>query len=329
MKDPTTLRRLGALAPVLALVLLFAGCGTAAGTADAGGATSYTLRVGVTSVNGTPSGSIGWGDKSGILKEKLAPAGVKSIKFSFFQSGKDVVAALLAGAIDVAAVGDNPSLTAKGNGADLTLLAFDSVNGDSWLIGAKGGPTTIQGLAGKSVTAPQGTIRDRAAKQLIEVAGLKGKVAVKDVPTPESIAGLSAGKIDATIVTGTSAVELRNQGFPVIDTTAAHKGLSSVGTNVASTTFVHAHPGFTAAWQDAVGSTNADILAHLDAYNQWVATNDGVDLDLVKESTVANTFNTSPFPAEGVAQFKSAYQFLVKDGSIKKPFDVATWVGVA
>jgi sulfonate transport system substrate-binding protein len=329
MTRTLSLRRLGVLLLALALAATATACGGSA-AADAGpGEGSYTLRVGVTSVNGTPSGSIGWGDKSGVLADKLAPAGVRSVTFSFFQSGKDVVAALLAGAIDVAAVGDNPTLTAKGNGADLTLLSFDSVNGDTWLIGAKGGPTTIDGLVGKSVTAPQGTIRDRAAKQLIEVAGLKGKIEVKDVPTPESIAGLSAGKIDATIVTGTSAVQLRNEGFPVIDKTAAHPGLSSVGTNVAATSFVAGHPGFAAAWQDAVTATNADILAHLDAYNQWVATNDGVDLDLVKESTVADTFNTEPFPAVGVSQFESAYAFLLGDGTIAKPFDLTAWVGGA
>jgi sulfonate transport system substrate-binding protein len=325
-------RRIGVLlAAVLLVLAAVTGCGGSSSSSDvaAGGSGSYVLRVGVTSVNGTPSGSIGWGDKTGILKDKLAAAGVRSITFSFFQSGKDVVAALLAGAVDVAAVGDNPSLTAKGNGADLSLLAFDSINGDAWLVGAKGGPTSIQGLVGKTVTAPQGTIRDRAARQLIETAGLKGKIEVKDVPTPESIAGLSAGKIDATIATGTSAVQLRDQGFPVIDKASAHPGLSSVGTNVAATKFVTAHPGFAAAWQDAVGSTNADIVAHLDDYNQWVATNDGVDLALVKESNVADTFNTEPFPTDGVTQFTSAYAFLVKDGAIQQPFDLAKWVGVA
>src|ERR1700710_273395 len=115
-------RRIGILvSAVLVLLAAATGCGGPSSSSDdaADGSPSYVLRVGVTSVNGTPSGSIGGGDKNGILKDKLAAAGGGPVTFSFFQSGKDVVAALLAGAVDVAAVGDNPSLTAKGNGADL------------------------------------------------------------------------------------------------------------------------------------------------------------------------------------------------------------------
>ena len=305
-------------------VLVVGGCsnGPAAGT----GTDRFVLRIGATSVTGTPAGSLGWGDKEGILAERLAAVGVSGIEYSFFQSGKDVVAALLSGAVDVAAVGDNPSLTARGNGADLALLALDSINGDSWLVGARGGPTTIQGLVGRSVTAPQGTIRDRAARQLIEVAGLSGQIEVKDVPTPESIAGMSAGQIDATVVSGAGAAELEQRGFPVIDKTSRH-GLGSVGTTVAAVSFVDGHPGFAQAWQGAVGAVNQDILDNFDAYTEWVAQTDGVDVALVRVTTDRSTFNTEPFPAQGLSQLQAAHDFLAEDGSIQAPFDVAEWAG--
>ncbi|MBK1787485.1 ABC transporter substrate-binding protein [Prauserella cavernicola] len=320
-------RVVGALIGITAFVV--SGCGGGASSADSAQGGEFTLRIGATSVTGTPAGSLGWGDKEEILADELASAGVTDIEYSFFQSGKDVVAALLSGAVDVAAVGDNPALTAKGNGADLTLLALDSVNGDTWLIGAKAGPTTIEGLAGKDVTAPQGTIRDRAARQLIDLAGLTGRIEVKDVPTPESIAGLSSGSVDATLVGDTGAVDLANRGFPVIDKTSNHRGIGSTGATVALTEFVDAHPGFTEAWQDAVTATNSDIAANLGAYTEWVAQIDGVEVELVREATKADTFNTEPFPDVGVEQLQSAHDFLHDSGAFETPFDVRQWIGLS
>ncbi|MFE5308494.1 ABC transporter substrate-binding protein [Isoptericola sp. NPDC056605] len=313
-----------------ALVVALSACSTAsqADTGSGEDASVGTLRVGATSVTGTPAGSLGWGDKEGILLDELKDAGVDKIEYSFFQSGKDVVAALLGGAVDVAAVGDNPALTARGNGAEVELLALDSINGDTWLIGAPGGPTTIEGLVGKDVTAPQGTIRDRSAHQLVEAAGLADQIEVKDLGTPESIAGLSSGSVDATLVGGASAVELARKGFPVIDRTSDH-GLESTGATIASTEFVDAHPGFREAWQGAVVATNQSIVDRFDEYTQWVAETDGVDVDLVREATHEDEFTLEPYPDAGLDQLQSAHDFLHDDGAFDEAFDVREWAGVA
>ena len=289
------------------------------------GGQGYTLRVGVTSPTGTPAGSVGWGDRQGILAEKLKSAGVDKIEYSFFQSGSDVASALLANAVDVAAIGDNPGLRARSRDPKVVLLSLDSINEDAWIVGAKGGPTDIRGLIGKSVTAPQGTICDRAARQLIEAAGLTGQIEVRDVPTPKSIAGLSAGKIDATVVTGASAFELRDKGFPIIDSMSRH-GFGSTGTNIALTSFTDEHPDFRGAWQDAVTSVNRDINDNFDDYLAWVAETDGTKLELVKEATHPDEFNTEPFPAVGVDQLEAAYEFLNADGSLDAEYSVRDWV---
>ncbi|CDO07070.1 nitrate ABC transporter substrate-binding protein [Mycolicibacterium cosmeticum] len=286
----------------------------------------FTLRIGATSVTGTPAGSLGWGDRQGILSDKLKAAGVDKIEYSFFQSGSDVVSALFAGAVDVAAVGDNPALRARSRDPKVVLLSLDSVNGDAWLVGAKGGPTDIRGLVDKSVTAPQGTIRDRAARQLIDAAGLTGKIQVRDVPTPESIAGLSSGQIDATILTGASAIELQEKGFPIIDSLSRH-GFGSTGTNIALSSFTDAHPGFREAWQQAVTAVNGDINAHFDDYLAWVAKTDDTDLNYVKKSTSADEFNTEPFPQVGIDQLAAAYTFLNADGSFDHDYSVREWAG--
>ncbi|MCV7169203.1 ABC transporter substrate-binding protein [Mycobacterium manitobense] len=313
--------RLSRLAAASALLLA-----TVVACANDDDGTGYTLRIGATSPTGTPAGSLGWGDKEGILSEQLTAAGVDKIEYSFFQSGSDVASALFAGAVDVAAIGDNPALRARSRDPKVVLLSLDSINGDAWLVGAKGGPTDIAGLVGKSVTAPQGTIRDRAAKQLIAAAGLTGKIQVRDVPTPESIAGLSSGQIDATVVTGASAIELENKGFPVIDSLSRH-GFGSTGTNIALNTFTEAHPEFADAWRKAVTAVNVDITENFDAYLAWVAQTDGTRLDFVKQATKKDEFNTEPFPAEGVDQLEAAYEFLNADGSLENEYSVREWAG--
>jgi len=315
------LRRTLHVLTVAALAATAVACSS--GPADPGG---YTLRIGATSVTGTPAGSLGWGDRQGILSKELKAAGVGKIEYSFFQSGGDAVSALIAGAVDVAAVGDNPALRARSRDPKVVLLSFDSVNSDMQLVGARGGPTTIEGLVGKNVTAPQGTIRDRAARQLIEAAGLTGKIEVKDVPTPESIAGLSSGQIDATVLSGASSVDLQNKGYPVIDSLSRH-GMGSTGTNVSLTSFTEAHPDFRAAWQRAVTAVNADIQANFDDYLHWVADTDGTRFDDVKQSTQADEFNTEPFPQIGVKQLQDAYDFLEADGSLANQYSVTEWIG--
>lgn len=286
----------------------------------------YTLRIGATSVTGTPAGSLGWGDREGILADQLKAAGVDKIEYSFFQSGGDAVSALFAGAVDVAAVGDNPALRARSRNPDVVLLALDSVNSDLQLIGARGGPTDIRELVGKSVTAPQGTIRDRTARQLIEAAGLTGQIEVRDVPTPESIAGLSSGQIDATIVSGASSVELQEKGYPVIDSLSRH-GMGSTGTNITLTSFTEAHPDFRDAWQRAVTAVNSDINKNFDAYLRWVAETDGTKFEYVQRSTQAAEFNTEPFPQVGVDQLQDAYDFLNADGSFDNEYSITEWIG--
>ena len=312
----------GAIGVGAALVL--SACGNSAPVS--GGAPSFELRIGLTSVTGTTQGNIGFGDEKKLLLEKLKPAGVTSIKYSLFQSGKDVTAALLSNAVDVAITGDNPGLTARGQGKATRLLALSGVNGDTWLLGKKGGPTTIQELQGKIVTAPQGTIRDRAAKSLIAAAGLTGKITVKDVPTPESLAALSAGSIDAVVVGGASAIELAAKGHPVIDKTSAHPGLSSTELNTTLETFLAAHPNFAATWQDAIVAVNKSIHEHAEEYYAYSAKKEDVSVEVAKQAEPLTRFNTEALPKDGLEQLKSAYDFLRADGTIEKPFEFDTWI---
>ncbi len=56
------------LRTAFALTLISAAISCSSNDSKADG---YLLRIGATSVTGTPAGSLGWGDKQGILAEQL------------------------------------------------------------------------------------------------------------------------------------------------------------------------------------------------------------------------------------------------------------------
>jgi sulfonate transport system substrate-binding protein len=307
----------------LAGLLALAGCGGK--PADAGGQ-QFVLRIGMTSPTGTVQGNIGWADDKGLLLNGLKPTGVKEVRFSLFQSGADVSAALLSGAIDVAVTGDMPALQTRAKGNATRLLALTTVNADAWLIGRKGGPTDIRQLVGKTVTAPLGTIRYRVAYGLIKAGGLTGKIEIKNVPTPQSVAGLSSGSIDATVVTGTQAYDLESKGFVVIDKASNHPDLGSTEQSTSLQPFLDRHPGFSQAWGTAIASVNQHIRDNISDYWQYAAKKDGVDVAVAAKAEPAEHFNIEPFPAEGIAQAKATYAFLKEEKLVSGDFDIDAWL---
>src|SRR4051812_2584262 len=321
----STRTRLGRLLLLISASAVLAACGDAAASPEDAAAEGFTLRVGLTSVNGTVQGNIGWGDEKGLLLGALRPAGVEKIDFALFQSGKDVTAALLSGAVDVAVTGDNPALTARSNGAETRLLALSTISGDTWLIGRPDGPTDIKDLVGKTVAAPEGTIRDRVAHGLLRAAGIENEVPVSNVPTPEALAGLAGGSIDATTVGGTTAIELARKGYVVIDKASEH-GLESTEPNTAQQSFLDRHPGFAEAWARAVVKVNEHLRAHSDDYWAYSAEKDGVDVDIAREAEPLDHFPEQALPEDGLAQLTSTYEYLLDNGTLEAPFDLTKWV---
>ncbi len=313
------------LLSVIALVmaLLAAACGRGG---EASGEDGFTLRIGMTSVTGTPQGNLGWGHEHDLFLEALRPAGVTDIEFSFFQAGTDVSSALVSGAIDVAVTGDFPALATRGSGAQTRLLGLAAINGDTWLIGRQDGPTTIEGLVGGTVTAPHGTIRHRVAYGLLHAAGLEDQIEIANVPTPESLSGLASGSIDATVVGGVTAVELEQEGYIVIDRASNHPELLSTEPTTALQEFLDAHPGFVEAWQEALVTVNQHIRQNAEAYWEYVADLEDTTAEVAAVAEPVERYNTEPFPEEGIRQLAATQQFLREQGLLESDFDIDEWI---
>jgi sulfonate transport system substrate-binding protein len=312
---------------VLVVALLASACGSPS-NGPGGAGKPFTLRVGMTTTNGVISGNVAWGRDKGIFEQELKPVGVDDIQFATFQAGPDVQSALMAGAIDVAITGDMPALQARGtpNAAPTRQIGFSSIDGDTWLIGQKNGPTSVKGLIGKTVAAPTDTVRYRFIYGLLADEGLLGKVTLSNLGTPESIAALRSGAVDAISVTGTQAAQLAADGYPVLDKASNHPDLLSTEQTTALQSFLDSHPGFATAWGNALAKTNSDLRAHPEAYWQNSSTYDRVDVKLESIGDPVDAYNVTPFPQAGIEQLESTYDFLVSQKLIQQPFSVDTWL---
>lgn len=338
---PSAVRRSRVAALVLAAVIGMAvtACGSSASSASGTAAASstaasstatseWTLNIGMTATNGVVDGNMAWGRYAGTLLAALKPVGVDKITFATFEAGPQVQAALQSGAVQVAITGDLPALQARGTsaGADTRQIGFSEINEDEWLIGRKGGPTTVAGMAGGIIAAATDTVRYRFAYGLLSQDGLLGKVTLSNLGTPEAIAALESGKIDATPLSGAQAIEFEDEGYPVVARADQYPALMATEETTALQSFLNQHPGFATAWGNALADTNKSIDAHSSAFFKYDAGIDHVTAAEEQAGTPLNEFNTTPFPAAGVSQLESTYEFSTKLHLIEDPFSVTSWL---
>lgn len=131
----------------------------------------------------------------GLFETKLKPLGI-ALEPTVFNAGPDAVTALLAGSLDIAYLGPNPTINAYtvSNGSAVRVIA-GSTSGGAALVVSKD-ITQISQLAGKTLATPQlGNTQDVALRYFLKTHGLStDKTGSGDVSIlPQSNAeGLSA-----------------------------------------------------------------------------------------------------------------------------------------
>jgi NitT/TauT family transport system substrate-binding protein/sulfonate transport system substrate-binding protein len=323
--------RLAALGAALAAsALALTACGAAAGAQGssgdaAGDPKGFTLRIGLVTKVGA-DGVFGWADNQKILAKDLAPVGVTKVVFSTFASGPPLNAALEAGSVDVAEMGDTPALELRATGFASRNIAISGINSNFYLLGKKGGPTTLAGLAGRKVTAPTGTAPAQYLTQLLAEQSLSDTVHISNLQTNDAATALQAGSIDAFVDSGPNAIALIQKGYPVIDQAGQHPDLETTSENIASQKFLNAHPGFAAAWGQAL--TDAAASARADSAGYWAfnAQVEKVSVSIATQANPRNGLPDSPFSSTGIQQLTNSYNFLRQHGDLKAPFDLTAWL---
>lgn len=149
---------------------------------------------------------------------------------------------------------------------------------------------------------------------------------LSNLGTPEAVAALESGKIDATSLSGAQAVQMADEGYPVIARADQYPVLMATEETTALTSFLSQRPSFATAWGNALTDTNKSIDAHASTFFTYTAGIDHVTPALEKAGTPLNEFNTTPFPATGVTQLESTYNFSEQLHLIQDPFSVTSWL---
>lgn len=319
-------RPVAALAAVVIATLALAACGGAGADQGASAASGATLRVGFISNTPTPSGPAGWADHQGTLLPGLKKAGIAKVTWIPFKNGPDLSAALQGGSVDLATLGDTPALTAKSSGLPTRLVNQENVGMDAWLFGAKGGPTTIAGLKGKTVATQVGSYMYHYLVARLKEEGIFDTVKITHVYTTDALASLQSGGIAAYAAPAGQLTDvLQKQGFPVIEKASEHPDLLGTSVTIITEDALKKYPELPAAWNATRKEAIADMTAHADEYYAFAAQATGTTPDVVKLALPVDIYRPEPFTDEGLKLLSDTNDFLVENKLEDKAVDIDAW----
>lgn len=212
------------------------------------------------------------GKANGWFEKKLGP-NVK-VEWASFNAGPSAIEALFAGAIDIAYIGPNPSITGyvRSQGEALRIVAGAASGGVSLVVRNDSGIQKPEDFHGKKVASPQlGNTQDIALRAWLEAHGLKsrdkgGDVQVLPIANPDQLTLFLSKQLDAAWAPEPWATRLvrEGNGHVFLDERDLWPHGQFVITNlIVSTKFLHEHPDLVKNWIRAHVELTDWINAHL------------------------------------------------------------------
>ncbi len=313
------------LAALTALAL--AACSSSDAATTSGSSASYSVKIGFISNTPTPASPEGYADQDGTLLASLKKSGVTKVSWLPFKNGPDLTAALKGGSLDLGILGDTPAVTAEATGVSTRLVNQESVGSDTWLFAAKGGPTSLADLAGKTVATQVGSYMYRYLLALLDEEGLTGKVKVTHIYTTDAVAALKSGGIAAYAApAGQLTAALQAAGYPILDKASDdHRDLLGTSLTVIASSTLSKHPGLPAAWNTARAAAIADANKNASAYYAFAAKASGTTAAVVQQATPLGDYSSDPFTSDGLAKLTALNSFLVTNKLTTAAVDLNAW----
>lgn len=197
------------------------------------------------------------GKANGAFEKALGP-GVK-IDWKTFNAGPSAIEALFAGAIDIAYIGPNPTISGyvRSNGEALRVLAGASSGGAALIVRNDSGIQKPADFRGKKVASPQlGNTQDVALRAWMKANGLKstdkgGDVQVIPLANPDQLTLFLKKELDAAWAPEPWATRLIREGNGrlFLDERALWPNGQFVCADlVVSTKFLKEHPDVVKNW---------------------------------------------------------------------------------
>lgn len=234
------MRRVLAAAAVTTIALA-AGCSSSPSSSGSGGSAALTLRLGfLANITHAPALV---GVEKGILQKALGKN--VTLKTSIYSTGTEEATALLAGQLDAAYVGPNPTINTwqKSSGKAIKVISGAATGGASVVV--KKGITSPAQLKGKTLATPSlGNTQDVALRYWLKQNGLTttasggGDVAIKPVtPNSDAVLEFKSGQIQGASEPSPYNVEMVQDGGTQLFT---EPGVTTL--LVATQSFIGAHP---------------------------------------------------------------------------------------
>lgn len=288
-------------------------------------ATGNALRLGFIGPGKKPSSATGWALQQGHLQRELAPLGFTDVVTRVFPNGPDLNEAFVAGHLDVGIYGDTPAVVARAQGFQGSLLGFDNVGLNVWLLTPRGGVKTVKELEGKVVGVALGSYMHRYVLGLLKEAGLSKAVKVVHMLPRDGEPALERGAVAAFAAPINTGPLLEARGYSVIDEAEKHPSLRGTSVIIAAPKLLAAAPGLPAAWGRARTAALQDIRRDSAAYYAFHAEASGFPVAAVKDSYPLSHFPDTAYPAEGLRLIEEVKRFLLAENLIRRDFDVAQW----
>ncbi|HWF93182.1 MAG TPA: aliphatic sulfonate ABC transporter substrate-binding protein [Terriglobales bacterium] len=219
------------------------------------------------------------GKANGWFERQLGP-NVK-VEWASFNAGPSAIEALFAGAIDMAYIGPNPSITGyvRSQGEALHIVAGAASGGVSLVVRNDSGIQKPEDFHGKRVASPQlGNTQDIALRAWLQAHGLKtrdkgGDVQVLPIANSDQLTLFLSKQLDAAWAPEPWATRLVREGNGRIfldERDLWPHGQFVITNLIVSTKFLHEHPDLVKNWIRAHVELTDWINAHLPESKKFI-----------------------------------------------------------
>ncbi len=288
-------------------------------------ANTSTLRIGYVGT-AQPTGPLGWAKQKGILNRDLQKVGFQQATFTRFPNGPDLNEALVSGQLDIGFLGDTPAIVLRSTGYKTRLIRITQFDVIAWLVTKKNGPRSIADLKGQTVATAKGSYMHRYLLGLLSEGKIGKNTKVVHLLPTEAQSALERGDISAYAASSDLGPFLKSKGYPVIDSSANHQGLSGTSLIVASEGLLAKQPDFPKKFNQIITAAAKDLKANSPQYYKYHAESVKYPVDIIKISYPLKQVSEEPFPSEGVKLLEGTKKFLVSQGLAKSDFKLTDWI---
>lgn len=189
--------------------------------------------------------------------------GVKT-KLVNYSSGKDIVAAIGAGEIDIGEAGTAPAAIAISNKIDIKVIFIGDVIGAAETLIARNdsGISSVKELKGKKIATPFSSTAHFSLLNVLKLEGMKeGDIQLLDMQPDDIFSAWQNGKIDATYIWYPVLGRLFENGKSIANSEElAKKGIVTADLFVASSIFTRKNPDVVKKFVEIQKKSNDLIL---------------------------------------------------------------------